>query len=125
LAEPGEAGIAFGMAVGAVEQIEVIEIDHQQRQFAVILLGLHPFEVERLCKPRRLARPESMSIDANTVRRSLVATSSRWPRRAAIALKAWANDTNSAGSDFSAARADQHENGRRSRAADRRCGSRG
>ena len=34
------------MAVGIVEQLEVIDVDHQKRQFAVVLLGLHPFEVE-------------------------------------------------------------------------------
>ena len=45
-AEPGEAGVAFGMAIGVVEELEVIDVDHQQRQFAAILLRLHPFEIE-------------------------------------------------------------------------------
>ncbi len=50
-----------------------------------------------------------MSIDAITVSRSLVATSSRSrsPSFAAIALKARASGTNSAGSRLRAARADQ------------------
>ena len=52
VAEPGQAGVAFGMAIGVVEQLEVIDVDHQQRQLAVILQGLHPFEIERLWKPR-------------------------------------------------------------------------
>ena len=49
-----------------------------------------------------------MSIDAITVSRSLVATSSRsrLPSCAAIALKARASGTNSAGSDLRAARTD-------------------
>ncbi len=50
-----------------------------------------------------------MSIDAITVSRSLVATSSRsrWPSCAAMALNARASGTNSAGSALRAARTDQ------------------
>jgi hypothetical protein len=34
LAEPCQAEVALGMAVGVVVELEVIDIDHQQRQFA-------------------------------------------------------------------------------------------
>jgi hypothetical protein len=30
------------MAIGIVEQLEVIDVDHQQRQLAAVLLGLDP-----------------------------------------------------------------------------------
>src|ERR1700674_4195030 len=42
----GKADIALGMAIAIVEQFEVVDIDHQERQLAVILPGLHPLEVE-------------------------------------------------------------------------------
>ena len=63
----------------------------------------------RLWKPRRLASPDSMSIDAITVSRSFAATNSRsrWPRCAAMALKARASGTNSAGNRARETRADQ------------------
>ena len=34
------------MAIGVVVKLEVIDIDHQQRQLAMILLRLQPFEIE-------------------------------------------------------------------------------
>ena len=43
LAEPGQAGITLGVAVGVVVELEMIDIDHQKRQLRAILPGLHPF----------------------------------------------------------------------------------
>src|SRR5258708_7741218 len=34
------------MAISVVVKFEVIDVDHQKRQFALVLLGLHPFEIE-------------------------------------------------------------------------------
>ncbi len=34
------------MAIGVVEQLEVVDVDHQERQLAVVLLRLHPLEIE-------------------------------------------------------------------------------
>ncbi len=34
------------MTVSVVVELEVIDVDHQERQFAAVLLGLHPFEIE-------------------------------------------------------------------------------
>ena len=45
-AEPGQAGVAFGVAVGVVVELEMIDVDHQERQFAGILLRLQPLEIE-------------------------------------------------------------------------------
>src|SRR4051812_49822140 len=50
-ANPGEAGVAFRMSVGVVEQLEVIDVDHQQRQVTGVLLRPRPFEIQTALEP--------------------------------------------------------------------------
>lgn len=108
-AEPAEAGVAFRMAIGVVVRFEVIDIDHQQRQLAVLLLRLHPFEIQAALEAAPVGETDSMSMEAITVSRSLLASSSRsrWPSRAAIVLKARASGMNSDGRRLRATRADE------------------
>ena len=53
LADPAQADVAFDVAVAIVEQLEVVDVDHQQRDRATELAGALPFGGE----PRVEAAP--------------------------------------------------------------------
>jgi len=77
-AELGQAGVAYGMAISVVVKLEVIDVDHQKRQFALVLLAFIHSKSSRLWS-RAVAAMAKRSSQATGRRDVLHHAHPRWP----------------------------------------------